>query len=119
MLLLRSWLESDVLHGDWTREELMEMDSRFCEAMNQALERGLESRVAATATVRVGKRRVTEEEAIETVWRWFCRNRNVEDIAFADVVARVRALLPNVTAVRVRAGFEKRFRANPRVRFGG
>jgi hypothetical protein len=62
---------------------------------------------------------VTEEEAIEAVWRWFCCHTDVEDIAFADVVVRVRALLPTVTAERVRAGFERRFAANPRVRFGG
>jgi hypothetical protein len=121
MLLNRGWHESgDARHGDWSRDELEAMDVKFCEALNQAFERGAESPVSARAAVQVGKRRVTEEEeAIETVWRWFCRHTDVEDIAFADVVTRVRALLPNVTAERVRAGFEKRFEANPRVKFGG
>jgi hypothetical protein len=122
MLLNRGWYESgDARHGDWSRDELEAMDAKFCEAVEQAFQTGLESRTAArsTAAVRVGKRRVTEEQAIETVWRWFCRHTDVEDIAFADVVARVRVLLPDVTAARVRAGFEKRFEVNPRVKFGG
>jgi hypothetical protein len=119
MLLNRRWDESgDARHGDWSRDELEAMDAKFREALNQAFERGLESRTAASAVVRV-RPRVTEDEAIETVWTWFCRHRDAEDIAFADVVTRVRALLPNVTAARVRLGFEKRFAANPRVRCGG
>jgi hypothetical protein len=109
----------EVRHGEWSRDQLETMDLSFRAAMERAFECGLESRAAARATVRVGRPRVTEDEAIEAVWIWFCRHTDVEDIAFADVVARVRILLPNVTAVRVRAGFEKRFRANPRVRFGG
>ena len=78
--------------------------------MEQAFQAGLESRAAVMATVRVGKPRVTEEQAIQQVWIWFVRNMDATDIAFADVVARVRVLLPNVTAARVRAGFEKRFK---------
>jgi hypothetical protein len=101
----------DGLCGGWSRLRLLEMNEQFCKVMEQAFERGLESRASATATVRVGKRRVTEEEAIETVWKWFVHcNEGVEDIAFVDVVARVRALLPNVTAARVRLGFETRFK---------
>jgi hypothetical protein len=111
MLLNRGWYESgDARHGDWSRDQLEAMDSKFCEALNQAFERGLESRAAASASAAVRKPRVTEEQAIETVWRWFCRNRDVEDIAFVEVVTRVRALLPNVTAARVRLGFETRFK---------
>jgi hypothetical protein len=80
---------------------------------------GRESPMAARSTATVRKPRVTEEEAIQQAWDWFVRNRDAEDIAFADVVTRVRALLPTVTAERVRAGFERRFAANPRARFGG
>jgi hypothetical protein len=108
----------DGLCGGWNRVRLLEMNEQFCKVMEQAFERGLESRVSASAFVQ-GRKRVTEEEAIQQVWIWFCRHTDVEDIAFADVVARVRGLLPNVTAARVRAGFEKRFKANLRVRLGG
>src|SRR5262249_31008562 len=47
MLLLRGWYES----GDWTRGQPVEMDSRFCEALERAFRLGIESRAAARATV--------------------------------------------------------------------
>jgi hypothetical protein len=109
----------DGLCGAWSRLELEAMDAKFCEAAEQAFQAGLERRTAARSTVAVRKSRVTEEEAIQQAWDWFVCNRDEEDIAFADVVTRVRALLPNVTAARVRLGFEQRFAANPRVKFGG
>jgi hypothetical protein len=110
MLDTRRSALGDELCGAWSRVQLEAMDLGFREVMERAFACGLERRESATATVRVGRPRVTEEEAIEVVWTWFCRNRDVEDIAFADVVARVRILLPNVTAARVRLGFETRFK---------
>jgi hypothetical protein len=98
----------EVRHGDWSRDQLEAMNSKFCEVMEAAFASGRESRAAASAVVRV-RPRMTEEEAIETVWRWFCRHTDEEDIAFVEVVARVQILLPSVTAARVEAGFRRRF----------
>jgi hypothetical protein len=119
MLLNRGWYESgDARHGDWSRDELEAMDSKFCEAMERAFARGLERRESATATFRTRKsREATIEAAIEAGWR-FCCDEDF-DVPFAAAVARVRVLLPTITAARVRLGFEQRFAANPRVKFGG
>jgi hypothetical protein len=120
MLLNRGWYESgDARHGDWSRDALEAMDAKFREALNQAFERGLERRESARAIFRTKPRLVSQEEAIEIVWTWFCRHTDTEDIAFATIVKRVQALLPSVTAARVEAGFRRRFETNPRVRFGG
>jgi hypothetical protein len=108
MLLNRGWHESDdARQGTWSRNELLEMDERFCEAMEVAFASGRERRESATATVRVEKPRVTAEEAIEAGWR-FCCDEDF-DVPFAAAVARVRVLLPNITVECVRVGFEKRF----------
>jgi hypothetical protein len=32
----------DRLYGDWSREELLRMDEKFCERMQKAIARGLE-----------------------------------------------------------------------------
>jgi hypothetical protein len=109
----------DGLCGAWSCLELEAMDSKFCEAVERAFARGLERRESARAVFRAKSRAQLEEEAIQQVWIWFCRHTDEEDIAFVDVVARVRALSPNVTTERVRAGFKKRFEANLRVKFGG
>lgn len=53
--------------GLWSREQFEEMDRRFVAAMELAFAKGVESRVAAAATVRIGRngsRRLAEEAAI-------------------------------------------------------
>jgi hypothetical protein len=107
--------DDELCGGTWSRTQLEEMDAQFVAAVEAAFEAGLESRTVARATILVGKLRVTEEAILDAAWRWFVRNRDASDIPFAAVVARC----PGVDFARVRAGFEKRFAANPRVKFGG
>jgi hypothetical protein len=98
----------DELSGTWSRNQLLEMNSRFCEALNQAFQAGRESPVSARATVvvRGRKQRATEETILAAAWEWFVRrNEGVEDIAFVDVVARC----PGVDPMRIRASFDRRF----------
>jgi hypothetical protein len=110
MLLNRGWYESgDAGHGDWTREQLVDMDSRFCEALEAAFQTGGESRAVATATVRVTQPRGTEEAAISAAWAWFWQKD--ADVPFCAVVEFVRIRSPRVTAECVRAGFERRRRS--------
>jgi hypothetical protein len=40
----------DQLHGDWTRERLLEMDERFHQRLERAIATGCETRQAAAAT---------------------------------------------------------------------
>jgi hypothetical protein len=46
---------SDELEGEWPRARLIEMNDRFVAALELAFAKGLESRAAASATVRVGR----------------------------------------------------------------
>jgi len=99
--------------GIWSREQLLEMDSRFTAAVEAAFQAGLESRTSAAATYDVkkmnGKRRA-DEIAIELAWRWLRENMaSAIDISFVEVVEFVNARCPGVPASQVRAGFEKRF----------
>src|SRR5262245_22812216 len=86
---------------------LLAMNDRFVAAVEAAFHAGNESPVAASATVKVRKRRLTEEEAIEAAWKFLWQEEG--DLPFAVVVAFARTQCPNVTAADVRAGFEKRF----------
>src|SRR5262249_48816163 len=97
--------------GLWSRAELLEMDARFCEALERAFEAKLESRAAAAATVRLGprldgSRLLKEQVALGAAWNWF-REAKFEATA-VEVVARVRASCASVTAEQVRAEFKKR-----------
>lgn len=108
----------DELCGTWSRVELEAMDDRFVAAVEAAFQAGRESPTAArsTATDRVTRSAAaTAEKAIEAAWVWFLRRNRDVDVAFSEVVARC----PGVGFARVRAGFEKRFAANPWVKFGG
>jgi hypothetical protein len=98
----------DVRYGDWSREQLQEMDALFVARVEAAFEAGLESRAAAKATVQVGRASAVDvERAIEAAWAWF---QSVDqDVAFSAVVAFVRVRCPNVAVECIRAGFEKRF----------
>jgi hypothetical protein len=44
---------NDERHGEWTREQLLEMDARFTAALEQAFELGLESRESARREVKL------------------------------------------------------------------
>jgi hypothetical protein len=91
--------------GIWSYSQLLEMDERFCEALNQAFQAGRESPASARAIFR-GKARVGQEEVIQRAWDWFVRrNEGVEDIAFVDVLARC----PGVDPMRIRASFDRCF----------
>jgi hypothetical protein len=97
--------------GLWSRSQLLEMDARFCEALERAFQAGFESRAAAVATVRIGpngSRRLAEEAAIQAGWNWFVDAKF--DVPAAAVVARVRAQCPNIESARIRAAFEWRFK---------
>jgi hypothetical protein len=105
----------DDLHGDWPREQLVQMNDLFTAAVERAFELGLESRAAAGATVRVGSslngsRRLAEDAAIQAAWRWFA------DVKFqataVEVLARVRASYSAVTAEQVREEFRRRLMAS-------
>jgi len=62
--------------GDYTRERLEAMDAAFVAAVELAFAKGLESRVAAAASVRVGYRNGQQytEAAIEEAWRYLRTN---------------------------------------------
>jgi hypothetical protein len=95
----------DVRHGDWSREQLLEMNERFVVVVEAAFQAGLESRLSARAIFRAKSRLVGQEQVVEAAWRWFCRNRDAEDIPFSAVVARCRGIDP----MRIRASFDRRF----------
>jgi hypothetical protein len=71
MLYVPPILDLDGQCGDWTRDELEEMDHRFVAAVERAFELGLESRAAAAATCAVNGKQRADEIAIELAWRWF------------------------------------------------
>lgn len=97
--------------GDYTRERLEAMDAAFVAAVELAFAKGLESRVAAAASVRVGYRNGQQytEAAIEEAWRYLRTNMDAGiDVSFMEVVARVRASSPGVAPERVREGIRRR-----------
>jgi hypothetical protein len=107
-------LNDDNLCGTWDRKELEAMDLRFCEAVTAAFEARLESREAAKATIQVGRKQQTKEQAIEAAiqegWLFFCRNRDDRDLPFSEIVAYVQAHNGGATVELIRAGFERRFK---------
>src|SRR5262245_16918206 len=48
-------LDPELCNGLWSRDQLVEMDSRFTAAVAAAFSQGLESRAAASATVRIDR----------------------------------------------------------------
>jgi len=100
-------LDEGLCNGLWSRDQLVEMDSRFTAAVEAAFSQGLESRAAASATVRIGRNGKEAEAAIEAAWIWLWEKEG--DLAFSEIVAFVNARCPNVTASRVQAEFKKRF----------
>jgi len=106
-------LDEELLPGDgvWPRDRLLAMDAFYTAAVERAFELGLESRAAASTTVRVTKQRLTGEQAIQEAWTWYCRNRDTADISSSEVVARVRAQYWGVDPMLIRAEFKKRFMA--------
>src|SRR5215472_121332 len=100
-------LDEELCNGLWSRDQLVEMDSRFTAAVEAAFSQGLESRAAASATVRIGRNGKEVEAAIEAAWIWLWEKEG--DLAFSEIVAFVRARVPGIAAEHIRAGFEKRF----------
>jgi hypothetical protein len=92
--------------GTWTRNQLEQMNASFVAAVEKAFELGLESRAAARATVYVnGSRRLAEEAAIESAWRWFVDAKF--EVTAVEVLKFVRARCLSVTAERVRVEFRR------------
>jgi len=103
-------LDEKLCNGIWTRDQLLEMDSRFKAAVELAFARGSESRAATAATYTMNGKRRADEIAIELAWRWLRENMDASiDVSFVEVVAFVNARCPNVAASRVQAEFKKRF----------
>jgi|SRR5262245_15709103 len=99
--------------GDYTRDQLEQMNDRFVAVVERAFELGLESRAAAAATVRVGARRngsrlLAEEAAIGAAWRWFVAAKF--EATAVEILARVRVSCPGIAAEQVRVEFKKRFK---------
>src|SRR5262245_20018792 len=110
MLQRLPFSDLDELDGGWPREQLLEMDGRFTARVEAAFQAGLESRVAAAATVRVGHRnggrQRAEEAVVESAWVWFCQRDREKEVAFSEILARC----PGVDPCKVREGFARRFR---------
>ena len=117
-MLQRLFDSLDELDGTWSRAQLEAMDASFTAAVEAAFELGLESRAAASATVRVGHRNGREaaiEGAIESAWRYLRTNMDAGiDVSFVEVVAFARERCSGVDQMRVRAGFEQRFKGERR-----
>src|SRR5262252_1734177 len=114
-MLMRSILFDplDEVEGNWSREQLETMNAVFVARVEAAFVAGLESRLAAAATVQVksslnGSRWRAEEAAIEAGWKFLCSKQG--DLAFSEIVAFVRERVPGVDEVRVRDGFLQRLR---------
>src|SRR5262249_5447247 len=104
-------IPGDEVCGDWTRDELEQMNASFVEAVERAFELGLESRAAAAATVNVnGKQRLTEEGTIELAWRFFVAAKF--EMAATEILGRC----PGVPSERVRVAFKERFFSQVEVR---
>jgi hypothetical protein len=102
--------ELDRQCGLLSRSELEAMDAAFVARVEAAFRAGLESRVAAAATVRVGHRN-GRETAIESAWRYLRTNMDVGvDISFVEILAFARERCSRVTAEQVRVEFKKRFK---------
>lgn len=113
MLLVPPISDLDGQCGLWSRAELLEMDARFCEALERAFEAKLESRAAAAATVRLGprlngSRLLKEDAAIGAAWALLCNRKG--DMTAAEVVKFVQARCPDIDVMRIRSEFNRWFR---------
>jgi len=104
MLFVPLFSELDGQCGDWSRDQLLDMDSRFVAAVEAAFRAGLESRTAAAATYVVsGKQRA--EAMIEAAWRYLRTNMDAGiDVTFLEVAARC----PGIDPHRVYVGIKRR-----------
>lgn len=100
--MLQRPASGDEVCGVWSRSQLLEMDERFTARVEAAFAKGLESRTAAARTVEVGKKRVTESEAIQRAWDWLWDKKG--EASAAEVMEFVHARCPGVTVARVRIG---------------
>src|SRR5262249_30271525 len=92
--------------GLWSRVELERMNQDFVAACERAFELRLESRVAASATIRLNGDARRIEMAVERAWVWFCRRDREKEVAFSEILARC----PGVDPCKVREGFARRFK---------
>ena len=104
-------LDEELSCGDglWSRNEFEQMNDVFTRAVSRALSSGHESHVAASATVQIGRngnRRLAEDAAIGAVWDLLWSKQG--DMTALEVLGRVRAVCPHVTAEQVREGFRWR-----------
>ena len=102
------WRPGDELQGDWSREQLEEMDRRFVAAVETAFQLGLESRAAAAATysrnVVNGKQHT--EAVIEAAWRYLLTNMGEgKDVTSAAIVARCPGIAPACVCEGIRRRF--------------
>src|SRR5262245_39808823 len=97
----------DEVEGNWSRAQLEAMDATFVARVEAAFQAGLESRVAARATVVWnGGRQLAEEAVVESAWVWFCQRDREKEVAFSEILARC----PGVDPCKVREGFARRFK---------
>jgi len=92
-MLQRLLSYDDELYGDgtWPRARLIEMNDAFVARVEAAFRAGLESRAAASATVRLksslnGSRLLAEEAAIGAAWHYLRTNMDAGiDVSFVEV----------------------------------
>jgi hypothetical protein len=96
--------------GFWPREQLERMNDRFVAAVERAFELKLESRVAAAATVRIGRNgtAVVTERAIKAAWDLLCGRKG--EMAAAEVLKFIRNRCPNIDPAYVKASLAERLR---------
>src|SRR5215475_15410254 len=103
-------LDEKLCNGIWTRDQLLEMDSRFKAAVELAFARGSESRGATAATYTMNGKQRADEIAIELAWRWLRENMDADvDVAFVEVVAFVNARCPGIDRARIGVEIKRRF----------
>jgi hypothetical protein len=109
---LNSLFDEELLGGDglWPRDRLEQMNTAFIVAVEHAFELGLESRAAASATVRIGRngRAAAVESVIEAVWDRLCSKKG--QMAASEVLMFVRERCPNIDPAYVKASLAERLR---------
>jgi hypothetical protein len=99
----------DARYGDWSREQLMEMNDRFTSAVATAIRNRQENPASVSATIRIARSTaVVEEAAIQAAFNLLMQCEG--EMAFAEIVKVVQSCCPGVTAARIRASFEQKFK---------
>ena len=99
----------DEVCGTWTREELLKMDANFTSAVATAIRNGQENPAAVSATVRIARSKaVVEAAAIQAAFNLLMERDG--EMSFPEIVSAVQKCCPQVTAARIRASFEQKFK---------